>query len=141
MGLRSLSLPYVRSGNPVWFRHLVKDDSKCMDTLFEVQVARSYWVNDDVLRYLGKLRNLQSIEMDRLYDVSAEGLSYLFDDDRETVMKNIHLTRGMKSEYGTIEFMKLMIKNGGQMMQFDFSECEGVMECCSCWKIRRHCLI
>eukprot|EP01084_Bolivina_argentea_P164426 285860_1 len=128
-GLRQLSVPFIQSGNSIWFRHLVKEDSKCMDTLFRINLERSYWVDDDALKYLGKLRNLQSIEMDRLYSISANGLKYLFEGENGEVrgkeMRNIYLTRGMKYYNDTVDFMKLMIKNGNKMIQFEFTECEG----------------
>eukprot|EP01083_Nonionella_stella_P103868 297107_1 len=124
--LRRLTMPYIRGGSCDWFRHLVKEDSKCMDTLFEVGLERSYWVSDEVLEYLGQLRNLQSIEMDRLYGISASGLRCLFEGDRGKEMRNIYLTRGIRdADDDGVEFMELMIKNGTKMIQFDFSECEG----------------
>lgn len=123
--LRRLDMQYVRMGNGDWFRHLVKEGSGCMDTLFEVDCGRSYWCDDTVLRYLGKLRNLQSVLMDRLYSVTARGLMYLFEGEKECQMRNIHLTRGMRWANDTDEFMKLMIQNGKKMVQLDFQECEG----------------
>merc|ERR1712012_974869 len=73
--------------------------------------------------YLRNLRNLQSVEMDRLYGVTARGLMCLFEGENE--MRNILLTRGMRFSNDTDEFMELMIQNGRKMVQLDFSECEG----------------
>ena len=63
--------------------------------------------------------------MDRLHGVSAKGLMYLFEGTQQREMRNIHLTRGMRYYNDTVEFMKLMIRNGSKMVHFEFSECEG----------------
>eukprot|EP01084_Bolivina_argentea_P271349 461688_1 len=127
--LTRFDLSYCRYGNVEWFRHFNYNE-KLKETLWELELNRSYWINDQVMKYLSVLNNIQRISLGRLYNITAKGIMHLFEGNKKKEMRDILLTRGMRFYNDTVEMMKCIIKNGEKIMRIDFSECEGFTDDC-----------